>query len=166
MEGVSPNSSVTMGKQVLLQPPSQMLLLEAACSVCLLSIFYPPCMTCGSTKTHRPADDDNAPKPATHNLDPGAGMWECCSLQLLCEMFFTRMVAEDFLEFSLLIKPSIWTCQPYLNIQNLARAEQQAPCQKAMERANTFSEVGCGTDSQLLSNVCWIHFGFRLQPAE
>jgi len=35
-----------------------------------------------------------------------------------------------------------------------------------MERANTFSRVGYGTDRQLLSNVCWIHFVFKLQPVE
>lgn len=32
-----------------------------------------------------------------------------------------------------------------------------------MERANTFGRVGYGTDSQLLSNVCWIDFVFKLQ---
>lgn len=30
-----------------------------------------------------------------------------------------------------------------------------------MERANTFNGMGCGTDSQLLSNVCWIDFVFK-----
>lgn len=35
-----------------------------------------------------------------------------------------------------------------------------------MERANTFGRVGYGTDSPLLSNVCWIDYVFKLQLAE
>lgn len=113
-----PLEHVPMGKQALLQPLRQMLLPKAAssslqpgfqhvCSPCLIpSARHPAAPRLGDLQTTVLPGDQHL---AALILVPG--MWERCSSQPLCGVFFTRTVAEDFLEFYLLIQPSIWTCQ-------------------------------------------------------